>query len=99
MKANPILFLDIKCEDVLRIRLTNILWMLISWNISQISGDVGFAFCTVLLCEGNMNGVTCGKKSAKCRNISRYVSKYGGEAHVSIVTCVGVKCKKKERFI
>ena len=98
MKANPILLLDIKCEDVFRIRLTNILWMHILWNTSHVSGDVGFAFRTVLLCEGNMNGMSCRKQSAKCGNVSRYVSEYCGEAHVSIVTYVGGEMQEERKI-
>ena len=58
MKANPIHLLDIKREDVFRIHLTDILWMKLGRNTTQVSSDMGFAFRTVLLCEGNMNDVS-----------------------------------------
>lgn len=94
MKANPIHLINVKRKDVFRIYLTDILRMRIKRNQSQIASDLGFAYCPVLLRESNMHDVPCGEQSAKLRNVW-----CGGGCHVSIVTCVGGECKKKERFI
>lgn len=93
MKANPIVLLNIKREDVFRIHLTNILWMRINRNQSQIASDLGFAFCPVLLRESNMHDVSCGEQSAKFRNVC------GGHCHMSIIPGFIVTAKQKERFI
>lgn len=58
MKANPIHLLNIKREDIFRIHLTDVLWMKLGRNTTQVSSDMGFSFRTVLLREGNMNDVS-----------------------------------------
>ena len=79
MKANPIHLINIKRKDVFRIYLTDILRMRIKRNKSQITGDLGFADCPVLLCKSNMNDVSCGEQSSKLGDICH------GGCHMSII--------------
>jgi len=58
MKANPIHLINVKRKDVFRIYLTDILRMTMLGNTSKVSGDVGFAYCPILLSESNMHDVT-----------------------------------------
>ena len=93
VKANPILLINIKREDVFRIHLTNILWMRCHRHQSQITCDLGFAYCSVLLCEGNIYDISSWEKSTKFRDVGGY------HCHMSIIPGFVVTAKKKERFI